>query len=165
MIAIFTYVTTISSALLSTTARVGALQTAYRSANFGAGAAVDADPVDAILFHLLFLNGLTDMDLAFTLYMKNHPYPGNFTGAATTTPSDTVIYRNIVLSLQQRLQKSMSEWESFQEVLGNGSTWTGPVQEAGAFVADNKGFEKCWAPFDPLVSTAVSHSLKQVLFA
>ncbi|KAL8934671.1 MAG: hypothetical protein Q9216_005791 [Gyalolechia sp. 2 TL-2023] len=131
--AIFTYINTLSSALLATTADVGALQSAYLSANLGAGADSDAYPVDATLFHLLFRNGLTDMDVAFTAYMKNHPYTGDFAGADTTLPSDPVIYKAIVAALQQWSETIMSEWGSFEEVLGTGTTWTGPVQEAVAF--------------------------------
>lgn len=131
--AVFTYITTLSSALLLSTARKGALQSAYQSANLGSGADAGADPVDATLFHLLFLNGLGDMDIAFSAYMKNNSYSGDFVGATTDPPSDAVIYTNIVAALQQRLKVVMSGWASFEEMLGLGSTWTGQVQSAAAF--------------------------------
>ncbi|KAI4183898.1 MAG: hypothetical protein L6R41_005120 [Letrouitia leprolyta] len=131
--AVFTYITTLSSALLLSTARKGALQLAYQSANLGAGAGANADPVDATLFHLLFMNGLTDMDVAFLAYMKNDSYSEGFVGATTDPPSDAVIYNNTVAALQQRLKTVMNGWESFEEMLGLGSTWTGPVEPAAAF--------------------------------
>ncbi|KAL8717615.1 MAG: hypothetical protein Q9225_005152 [Loekoesia sp. 1 TL-2023] len=133
--AIFTYINTLASALLSTTARPGVLQSAYTSANAGAGAASGVNPIDATLFQLLFVNGLTDMDVTFATYMKQSPYTGDFSGATTDPPSDEMIYRNLVAVLQQRLQKLMNGWDSFKSVLGTGSTWTTQVQGAGDFVS------------------------------
>lgn len=73
------------------------------------------------------------MDVAFLAYMKNDSYSEGFVGATTDPPSDAVIYNNTVAALQQRLKTVMNGWESFEEMLGLGSTWTGPVEPAAAF--------------------------------
>ncbi|KAI4190309.1 MAG: hypothetical protein LQ346_004933, partial [Caloplaca aetnensis] len=80
--AVHTYITNLASALLSTTAKPGALQSAYTSANAGAGAAAAPNPVDATLFQLLFLNGFSNQDILFSAYMKQNPFPGTFADAA-----------------------------------------------------------------------------------
>ncbi|KAL8901991.1 MAG: hypothetical protein Q9207_004916 [Kuettlingeria erythrocarpa] len=84
--AIHTYITNLASALLSTTAKPGALQSAYTSANAGAGAAAAPNPVDATLFQLLFLNGLSNQDILFSAYMKQNPFSGTFADATAAAP-------------------------------------------------------------------------------
>ncbi|KAL8930458.1 MAG: hypothetical protein Q9208_000642 [Pyrenodesmia sp. 3 TL-2023] len=151
-----TYITTLASALLFTTAKPGALQSAYTSANANAGAAAAPNPVDATLFQLLFLNGLSDHDILFSAYMKQNPFSGNFTVAAamatpatpaisaavnataaattTETPSDAVIYRALVAVLNLRLGQVMGSWRAFEQVLAGGSVWMAEVQGKADFV-------------------------------
>ena len=131
----FKYLNNLSTALLSTTARPGALQSAYTSANAGAGAASGANPIDATLFQLLFLNGFTDMDIALSSYMKQSPFAADFVGATTDPPSDAVIYKNLNAVLGQRLQKIMSGVDSFEVMLGTGEAWLEQVQGVSAFVS------------------------------
>ncbi|KAL8710880.1 MAG: hypothetical protein Q9220_004684 [cf. Caloplaca sp. 1 TL-2023] len=133
--AIFTYIDNLTSALLSATAHPGALQYAYTSANAGAGASAEPNPVDATIFQLLFENGFSDQDTAFGSLMRKQPYTGNFTGATTDPPSDAVLYQGMVAVLQQRLQKIMGTWETFEVMLGSGFMWTQKIQEADAFVS------------------------------
>ncbi|KAL8950478.1 MAG: hypothetical protein Q9222_003494 [Ikaeria aurantiellina] len=133
--AVFTYMKNLMSALLSATAHAGALQYAYSSAYAGAGAAGSANPVDATIFQLLFENGFTDQDTAFSGFMKQQPYTGDFSGATTNPPSDTILYQGMVAVLQQRLQKIMGTWETFEIMLGSGYMWTQQVQGADAFVS------------------------------
>ncbi|KAL9593319.1 MAG: hypothetical protein Q9179_005949 [Wetmoreana sp. 5 TL-2023] len=132
--AIFTYINALSTALLSATAQPGALQSAYTSANAGEGAAATSNPVDAVLFYLLFLNGFTNQDTAFATYMKQVPYTGSFTGATTDPPSDDVLYRNMVGVLKLRLETIMGGLDQFGVLVGSQGTWIAPVQSSAAFV-------------------------------
>lgn len=66
--------------------------------------------------------------------MKQNPFAGAFTGATTEPLSDATMYRDLVAVLKQRLQKLMSGWDSFEQVLGTGGEWTTQVQDAGVFV-------------------------------
>ncbi|KAL9596920.1 MAG: hypothetical protein Q9219_005483 [cf. Caloplaca sp. 3 TL-2023] len=134
-LAVFSYMKNLSTALLSTTARPGMLQSAYTSANAGGGAASGPNPIDATILQLLFMNGLTDMDIAFASYMKQSPYAGDFSQSATDPPGDDVIYKDLAEALQQRLQKLMNGWANFQVVLAKGGIWTGQVQGAAEFVS------------------------------
>ncbi|KAL8805923.1 MAG: hypothetical protein Q9223_005015, partial [Gallowayella weberi] len=72
--AIFTYITTLTSAIFTTTGQPGALQNTYTSANAGAGASSAANPIDATMFQLLLENGFSEQDTTFSAYMKNNPF-------------------------------------------------------------------------------------------
>ncbi|KAL8737662.1 MAG: hypothetical protein Q9181_001452 [Wetmoreana brouardii] len=145
--AIFTYINALSTALLSATAHPGALQSAYTSANAGGGAATASNPVDAVLFYLLFLNGFTDQDTAFVAYMRQVPYTGNFTGATTDPPSEDVLYRNMVGVLEKRLETVMAGLDQFEALVGSQGTWIAPVQSSAAFV-------KAWTQTPGSITTA-----------
>ncbi|KAL8927899.1 MAG: hypothetical protein Q9172_001125 [Xanthocarpia lactea] len=132
--AIFTYITTLISALLTTTGRPGALQSIYTSANAGAGASASPNPVDASLLRLLSQDPISNQDIFFAAYLKRQPSAGNFVGATTDPPSDKILYEGLVEELRSRLTKVMSSWAEFQSVLAPGQIWMEAVQGSAQFV-------------------------------
>ncbi|KAL8764659.1 MAG: hypothetical protein Q9209_007947 [Squamulea sp. 1 TL-2023] len=136
MLSIFTYVRTLTSALLTTTGTPGAIQSAYTSANAGSGASAGPNPVDATLYQLLFQNGFSDQDITFAAHMKSQPYVASFntTNGMSDPPPDEVLYEGLVKDLQTRLTKIMGNWTEFQSVLGTGDIWMGAVQGSAQFV-------------------------------
>ncbi|KAL8852762.1 MAG: hypothetical protein Q9221_002392 [Calogaya cf. arnoldii] len=133
--AIFTYIKTLTSALLSTTATPGALEAAYANGIFGAGGAGAPNPIDTVLFGLLLLSPMSDQDKTFTSYMNAKPYPGTF-NTTTNLPSDKILYEGLVVALEARLKNIMSNWTEFESVLGTGGPWvSGQQAPAAQYVA------------------------------
>ncbi|KAL8788164.1 MAG: hypothetical protein Q9213_001803 [Squamulea squamosa] len=151
--AIFTYIRTLASALLTTTGAPGALQSAYTSANAGSGASAAPNPVDATLFQLLFQNGFSDQDTAFAAHMKRQPYVAAFnsTNGMSDPPPDEVLYEGLIKNLQTRLTTIMGNWTEFQSVLGTGDIWMSPVQGPAQFV-------KQWTATAPSTASEVATS-------
>ncbi|KAL8912907.1 MAG: hypothetical protein Q9171_002201 [Xanthocarpia ochracea] len=132
--AIFTYIMTLISALLTTTGRPGALQSIYTSANAGAGASAGPNPVDATLLRLLTQDPGSNQDIFFGAYLKRQPSAGNFAGATTDPPSDEILYEGLVQELRSRLTKVMSSWAEFHSLLEPGQIWMDAVQGSAHYV-------------------------------
>ncbi|KAL8858677.1 MAG: hypothetical protein Q9178_004765 [Gyalolechia marmorata] len=144
--AIFTYIMTLISALLTTTGRPGALQSIYTSANAGAGASAGSNPVDATLLRLLTQDPSSNQDIFFAAYIKRQPSAATFAGATTDPPSDEILYEGLVKELRSRLTKVMSSWAEFQSALVPGQIWMDPVRESAQFVQK-------WTATAPLATT------------
>ncbi|KAL8657089.1 MAG: hypothetical protein Q9226_002264 [Calogaya cf. arnoldii] len=135
--AIFAYIITLTSAILSTTGTPGALQAVYTSGIFGtdAVAAAAPNPIDAVLFQLLVLSPSSDQNKLFTNYLNEFPYPGAF-NTTTNVPTDKILYQGLALALEARLKNIMSNWTEFESVLGTGGPWvSGQQAPAAQYVA------------------------------
>ncbi|CAL8579233.1 hypothetical protein XPA_004983 [Xanthoria parietina] len=139
---VFMYFKTLASALLTTTGTPGALETLYASALFGIGAAGAPNPIDAVLFSLLELNGFSDQDKAFNTYMSTEPY----TSASNTSrnqPSDNILYTDLTKSLETRLGTIMGNFTAFESMLGTGAPWISGAQTSAA------QYVKAWTDISP----------------
>ncbi|KAI4274246.1 MAG: hypothetical protein LQ337_004066 [Flavoplaca oasis] len=125
---IFTYIKTLTAALLSVTGNPDTLQKVYTSTFYGNNGAEAPNPVDLVLAALVGLKDDSVQDAQFYVYILSNPYPGNFTTTAARTPSDEDIYEALVTSLEARLKRIMGSWTEFQSVLGDGEPWVSGVQ-------------------------------------
>ncbi|KAL8967924.1 MAG: hypothetical protein Q9197_005153 [Variospora fuerteventurae] len=134
--AVYLYIKHLSSALLSTTAVPGVLQSAYNNAS--TSVAFPNSPADATLIQLLTASAKTPQDNAFVAYMTANPFVGNFTGGAENAPpDDEVVYWNLIAMLAERVEQLMHGWDAFEQVTvfeGAGEAWMVDAEVAGAFV-------------------------------
>ncbi|KAL8990761.1 MAG: hypothetical protein Q9177_000661 [Variospora cf. flavescens] len=134
--AVYIYIRNLSSALLSTTATPGVLQSAYNSAS--TSAAFPNSPADATLIQLLTARSKTPQDNAFVAYMTANPFVSNFTGGAENAPAnDDVVYWNLIAMLAKRVEQLMDGWDAFEQVTvleRGGEAWMKDAELAGAFV-------------------------------
>ncbi|KAL9018767.1 MAG: hypothetical protein Q9185_003921 [Variospora sp. 1 TL-2023] len=135
--AVYLYIKHLSSALLSTTAVPGVLQSAYNNAS--TSPAFPTSPADATLIQLLTASTKTPQDNAFVAYMTANPLVGNFTGGAENAPpDDEVVYWNLIAMLAKRVEQLMHGWDAFEQVTtvleGAGEAWMEDAELADAFV-------------------------------